>query len=131
MSKLKVGDRVRFVTASPLDEQIIAAKVGEIAEVVEVKEYGEFPIHIRFSDGKSEWMASIQLRRLVKRKRPKPTAPDRAMMAARLLAGMLANPSGPIQGNEQNGWDYVNCSAESLSQVALELADALIAEGAK
>lgn len=58
-------------------------------------------------------------------------APDRVMVAARLLAGMLANPNGPIQSNEQSGCDYVNCSADSLSQVALELADALIAEGAK
>ena len=71
----------------------------------------------------------VSVRKLTKRK-PAPKA-DRVMVAARLLAGMLANQSGPIQGNPQNGWDYVNCSEESLSQVALELADALIAEGAK
>lgn len=79
---------------------------------------------VEFSENKaSRWSPESDLKQA--------TAPDRVMVAARLLAGMLANPSGPIQSNEQSGWDYVNCSSESLSQVALELADALIAEGAK
>ena len=118
MSKIKAGDRVRFVTATPLDEQIIAAKVGEIAEVVEVKEYAEFPIRIRFSDAESEWMARSQLRRLVKRKRAKPAAPDRVMVAATVLSGLISR--SPQSDH-----------AKLMIPEALRLADALIAEGAK
>lgn len=109
MSKFKVGDRV-FVQTVVIDH---ASDLN-----------GSPRYEVEFSENKaSRWFPESDLKQA--------TAPDRVMVAARLLAGMLANPSGPIQSNEQSGWDYVNCSSESLSQVALELADALIAEGAK
>lgn len=124
MSELKVGDRVRFITAVPADLQIIATKVGEIAEVVEAKEYGEFPIRIRFSDRTSEWMALHQLRRLVKRKRPKPSAPDRVSLRdhfAGLAMQALLSPNHPWGGNAD----------EAIPRIAYKVADAMIAEGAK
>ena len=52
----------------------------------------------------------------------------RAHIATQLMAGILANPGGPIQHNERNGWDLVNCTSRQIAATACGLADALIAE---
>lgn len=65
------------------------------------------------------------LRRLVKRKRPKPAAPDRVMVAAAVFGGLLG------ETGERN---VASWSKETLCQTiadAFTIADALIAEGAK
>lgn len=49
-------------------------------------------------------------------------------VAAKVLAGMVANPSGPIQANGMNGWALVNCTHEYVGQAAIFMADALLAE---
>ena len=121
MSKFKVGDRVSLtgvvveVDNGDRQYQTLVKWDGTTGDVDEVGNW----LHV-----------STRPSRLVPKRRKRAPV-DRVMVAARLLAGMLANPSGPIQSNAQNGWGYVNCGPESLSQAALELADALIAEVVK
>jgi len=52
----------------------------------------------------------------------------RAEIASRIMAGLLANPCGPIQANGINGWNFVNCDPVDVSKLAISLADDLIAE---
>lgn len=42
------------------------------------------------------------------------------------LAGMLANPGGPIQANSSSGWSFVNCRAHEVAEMAYQMADDMI-----
>lgn len=124
MSKFKAGDRVRFVAACGHELRSVGAKIGEIATVVDDGGPSEYPYNIQFQDGTREIMAGWQIRRLVKRKRAKVAAPDRVMVAAQLMAFVgLDTEQLPHEGSN----DY----RARIRQIALEQADALIAEGSK
>lgn len=47
------------------------------------------------------------------------------------LAGLLANPGGPLQANPLSGWDLVNCTPEKVAMLCGEMADAMLSERAK
>lgn len=127
MSKFNVGDRVRFVAVSPDDFATMRERIGKIAVVVAIGGRLPYSTRIRFDDGYEEHMAENQIRRLVpKRKPPAAPKPDRVMVAAKIAAGLLANPNGPVRDNPVSGWDYVNCTPQIIAQVAFDLADALI-----
>ena len=51
----------------------------------------------------------------------------RAHIATQIMAGLVANPGGPIQANGMTGWGYANCIPIQVAGHAVELADALIA----
>ena len=52
--------------------------------------------------------------------------PNRAIFAGQALAGLLANPGGPIQHNPMRAWDLTNCTWDDVAGVAITAADALI-----
>lgn len=124
MSKLKVGDRVQVVFGCH------EGKRGKI--VVDDKSEYSCRYIVRFEppapqtgDDSYTWATAADLRRLVKRKRPKPVAPERAMVAATLLAGVFDNESTP----DITKWDQEWLSG--AIRTAYALADRIIAEGAK
>jgi len=47
--------------------------------------------------------------------------------AAAALQGLLANSGGPIQANKLCGWSLINCVEKDVAELALSLADAVIA----
>lgn len=49
----------------------------------------------------------------------------REEIAAQLLAGLLANPAGPIQHSSSQGWDFCNCNGAQVVELALGLAEEL------
>jgi len=51
----------------------------------------------------------------------------RDYFAAKALAGLLANPGGPIQYNEMHGWGFCNCEPSNVVGTAYGLADAMLA----
>lgn len=51
----------------------------------------------------------------------------RAEIATRLLAGLLANPGGPVQRRADTGWGFINCAPAEVAEAAVALADDLIA----
>jgi hypothetical protein len=66
------------------------------------------------------------------------TAPDiyhgmtlRDWFAGQALQGLCANPGGPFQRNEASGWSIVNCTINSVAELAAEMADAMLAERSK
>jgi len=52
----------------------------------------------------------------------------RAEIASTIMAGLLANPSGPLQANGMTGWNFVNCDPVDVSRLSISLADDLISE---
>ena len=50
----------------------------------------------------------------------------RDYFAAKVIHGLLANPSGPIQANAMSGWGMVNCNDEMLAAMAYTIADAML-----
>ena len=50
----------------------------------------------------------------------------RDYFAAKAMAGLLANPGGPIQDNTQCGWDFVNCTDEDVAGLCYRIADAML-----
>lgn len=123
MSKLKVGDRVRVV---------FGCHEGKRGKIV-VDDESDCRYIVRFEppapqtgDDSYAWATAADLRRLVKRKRPKPAAPDRVMVAAAVLGGLV---------DEKQRSLYVQAwGNERIRQTiadAFTIADALIAEGAK
>ena len=57
--------------------------------------------------------------------------PDQGMslrdwFAGRALAGLCANPGGPYQANEHDGWQIVNCMPINVAEEAYYLADAML-----
>jgi len=50
----------------------------------------------------------------------------RDWFAGKALAGLLANPCGPIQANSMSGWQFVNCDASSVSAFCYAQADAML-----
>ena len=46
--------------------------------------------------------------------------------AGQAMAGMLANPGGPIQANSSSGWSFVNCRAHEVAEMAYQMADDMI-----
>lgn len=52
----------------------------------------------------------------------------RELVAAMAMQGLLANAGGPIQANGMSGWGLVNCKAEVVADVAINLTDALLAK---
>ena len=50
----------------------------------------------------------------------------REQAAIQIMAGLCANPGGPIQANAMSGWDLCNCTHEQAATVAIYLADALL-----
>lgn len=55
----------------------------------------------------------------------KHTAHDFALAA---LQGLLANPGGPVQVNDQHGFNLVNCTHADVARLAYRFADAMAAE---
>lgn len=51
----------------------------------------------------------------------------RDYFAAKAMQGLLANPGGPIQRNEQSAWALTNCTLDDVAELAHELADAMLA----
>lgn len=51
----------------------------------------------------------------------------REEIASRIMAGLCANPGGPIQANGMTGWGFANCTPDQAAGHAVDLADALIA----
>ena len=52
----------------------------------------------------------------------------REMFAMNAMQGLLSNSGGVIQGNPMSGTGWCNSDAQSLAQLSLECADALLAE---
>ena len=50
----------------------------------------------------------------------------RAWLAGQALAGLVANPGGPIQANAMSGWSYTNCTIEQVADEACRIADAML-----
>lgn len=46
--------------------------------------------------------------------------------AGQALAGLLANPGGPVQQNGRTGWGYVNCTGAQIAETAYSLADEML-----
>ena len=59
---------------------------------------------------------------------PYPGMTLRQYYAGQALAGLCANPGGPFQKNDVNGWGLTNCTETKVALACLDLADALIAE---
>jgi len=100
---------MRYATASQtFDPQI------EIQQMNIDPNAPAFPATEYFSDGKPNGFF--------------PGLSVRAEIASRIMAGLLANPCGPIQANGINGWSFVNCDPVDVSKLAISLADDLITE---
>lgn len=52
---------------------------------------------------------------------------SRDELAARNMAALLSNPSGPVQANPSSGWGLTNCTPDDVAALAVSLTDALIA----
>lgn len=52
----------------------------------------------------------------------------REMFAMNAMQGLLSNSGGVIQGNPMSGTGWCNSDAQSLAQLSLECAEALLAE---
>lgn len=50
----------------------------------------------------------------------------RDYFAGQALAGLCANPGGPFQANDSNGWNFVNTGPNGVAAVCAALADAMI-----
>jgi len=50
----------------------------------------------------------------------------RDYFAAKAVQGLLANPGGPIQANGMSGWNWCNCTVESVADFAWHIADAML-----
>ena len=55
----------------------------------------------------------------------------RDYFAAQALAGLLANPGGPFQANDMNGWDIVNCTLDDVARLSYQASDTMIATRAR
>lgn len=51
--------------------------------------------------------------------------------AGQALAGLCANPGGPIQANGMTGWGFANCNADYIAGTAYDLASAMLSEKAR
>lgn len=51
----------------------------------------------------------------------------RDWLAGMALQGLLTNSGGPIQANGMCGWSLTNCVEKDVAELALSLADAVIA----
>ena len=51
---------------------------------------------------------------------------QRLALAAQILAGLVANPGGPIQGNDRSGWGLCNCDEAQVAGTAIGLAESLL-----
>jgi len=51
----------------------------------------------------------------------------RDYFASAALTGLCANPGGPFQANQINGWAIVNCEVGDIAKTAYDCADAMIA----
>lgn len=51
----------------------------------------------------------------------------RQWYAGQALAGLMANPGGPIQNRPDTGWGLINCTPDTVADFAYGLADALLA----
>jgi len=54
------------------------------------------------------------------------TESRRDAFAGEALAGLLANPGGPIQANPRCGWGLENCKESDVAGYAYHIADAMI-----
>lgn len=50
----------------------------------------------------------------------------RDWFAGQALAGLCANPGGPFQANEMQGWGMCNCDEHTVARTAYTLADAVL-----
>lgn len=50
----------------------------------------------------------------------------RDYFAAKALQGLCANPGGPFQANDMNGWAIVNCELDDIAAESYKLADAML-----
>lgn len=55
----------------------------------------------------------------------------RDYIAGKVLQGLAANPGGPWQANDINGWALANCTLADVVEVAYQTADAALVERAK
>jgi len=51
----------------------------------------------------------------------------RDWFAGQALAGLLANPGGPFQANDRDGWDIVNCTLDDVARLSYQASDAMLA----
>lgn len=51
----------------------------------------------------------------------------RERIAVAVLSGLCSNPGGPFQKNEMSGWGIVNCTADDVAKICIQLADAMLA----
>ena len=52
-------------------------------------------------------------------------------MAGQALAGLCANPGGPIQANGSTGWGFTNCDQQYVAGLSYDIASAMLAEKAR
>lgn len=50
----------------------------------------------------------------------------RDRLAEKVIQGLLANPSGPIQANGMSGWGLCNCTIEQVADFAWHIADHML-----
>ena len=55
----------------------------------------------------------------------------RDYLVGKVLQGLAANPGGPWQANDVNGWALANCTLADVVEVAYQTADAALVERAK
>ena len=51
----------------------------------------------------------------------------RDYFAAKVVQGLVANPGGPIQQDDQCGWRLTNCTYDDIAEHAYRLATAMLA----
>jgi hypothetical protein len=74
------------------------------------------------------WTRQIRCHGLVEDTENIPGTSFRADAAKHILAGLCANPGGPLQHNPMSGWGFCNCSPSDVVGLAVEMADELIAQ---
>ena len=52
-------------------------------------------------------------------------------MAGQALAGLCANPGGPIQANGSTGWGFTNCDQQYVAGLSYDFASTMLAEKAR
>ena len=50
----------------------------------------------------------------------------RQWLAGLAMSGLCANPGGPYQANDVNGWGTVNCTVSQIAGEAYGIADAML-----
>lgn len=76
--------------------------------------------------GQDELKAEFEKIRMIANDQPVSLDELRDRLAAKVIQGLLANPSGPIQANGMCGWSWCNCTVEQVADLAWYIADHMI-----